>query len=61
MARIRAGLGMRHVAVVAAAGLFTVACSGTIPPDGSNATPTTPSAAVLAAGAGVTGDGFRER
>ena len=59
MARYRAGLGMRHVAVVAAAGLFTAACGGTIPPDGSDAMLTTPSAAVLAAGAGVTGDGSR--
>ena len=43
MARYRAGLGMRHVALMAAGGLFTAACGGTIPPDGTNAMLTTPS------------------
>ena len=49
MARYRAGLGMRHVALVAAAGLLTAACGGTIPPDGTNAMLTTPSVVIPAA------------
>ena len=49
MARYRAGLEMRHVALVAAAGLFTAACGGTIPPDGTNAMLTTPSVVIPAA------------
>ena len=56
MARYRAGLGMRHVAVVVAAGLFTAACGGTIPPDGSNAMLTAPSALTPAAGTILTGE-----
>ena len=49
MARYRAGLGMRHVALVTAAGLLTAACGGTIPPDGTNAMLTTPSVVIPAA------------
>ena len=48
MARYRAGLGMRHVALVTAAGLLTAACGGTIPPDGTNAMLTTPSVVIPA-------------
>jgi len=56
MARYRAGLGMRHVALVAAAGLFAAACGGTIPPDGTNAMLTTPSVVTPAAARIAVGD-----
>ena len=56
MARNRAGLGMRHVALAVAAGLFAVACDGTIPPEGTSAILTTPSPLTPTAEAVVTSD-----
>jgi len=56
MAGHRAGLGMRHVALAVAAGMFAVACGGTTPPEGTSAILPTPSPLSPAAGALVAGD-----
>ena len=61
MARHRAGLGMRHLALAVAAGLFAVACGGSIPPEGPGAILTTPSSLTPAAEAVVTSDVSRTR